>query len=313
LLRRLLPLAIGLTTRRRHDLANTVIVAASPRSGTTWLAELLSLAPRSAILFEPEHQHHVAEARAAGISWHTCRTPHERWPEGEAFFDRALRGEIRTTWTLQHVPLARAFAPRTWIVKLVDCNLLLGWIAAHFATRPPILLLRHPCAVVASQMRLGWVVDRPPRLPSLLERYPHLAAPLAALRDPIEYAAALWSVQAAVPLTLSPPASRIVLTYERLVADPGQELATLFTRLGLPTPGGIAARAPAPSATAPLRPTRAIGRDPLMPWTDTLDHRQVERVLTVVRTFGLDFYDEGPEPNITRLTTPATFPTSRPE
>src|SRR6202171_876037 len=42
------------------------------------------------------------------------------------------------------------------IVKDVVCTLMLGWLRARFPGMPIVLVLRHPCAVAHSRVKLGW-------------------------------------------------------------------------------------------------------------------------------------------------------------
>jgi hypothetical protein len=298
------PMLLKLTASRRYDLADSLVIAGSPRSGTTFLAELLNRIPRSAILFEPEHVQQVPQARLAGLTWHTIKSPEEHWPEGREFFERVLRGRLITGWTASHVPLSNALAPRTWIVKFVDANFLLGWLARQFPIRPPVLLLRHPCAVIASQLRRGWSNPHPPRLKGFLARYPQFTDYLETLGDPAEYAAALWSMQTFFPLALPRPWPFVPMTYEQLAAHPEAELSRLFEAWQLPLPDGVLAAARRPSGTTDLGSALHAGADPRSAWRKSLSARQVDGILRVIRHFGLDFYDDGPQPDLARLEDP---------
>ena len=299
--RTLSPLLVRATSLGTHDIRDTLLIAGSPRSGTTFLAELLNQIPRSAILFEPEHIQQVTEARAAGLTWHTIKQPSEDWPEGRRFFERVLRGKLITSWTVSHVPLASAVAPRTWIVKFVDANFMLGWLAASFPIRPPVLLVRHPCAVIASQLRRGWSNPHPPRLKGFLACYPQFTDYLETLRDPAEFAAALWSMQTFAPLMLPKPWPFVLITYEQLAADPRGELTRLFKAWQMPMPEGIVERALRPSGTTDTGSALASGEDPSRAWSKALGREQVAAILAVVRRFGLDFYGDGPQPDLNRL------------
>jgi len=299
--RTLSPLLVKATSPRSHDVRDTLLIAGSPRSGTTFLAELLNQIPRSAILFEPEHIQQVPQAKQAGLTWHTIKDPHEDWPEGRRFFERVLRGQLITSWTVAHVPLARALAPRTWIVKFVDANFMLGWLAANFPVRPPVLLVRHPCAVIASQLRRGWSNPHPPRLKGFLARHPQFTDYLETLRDPTEFAAALWSMQTYAPLMLPKPWPFVLITYERLAEDPRRELERLFEAWRLPMPDGIVERALRPSGTTDTGSALAAGADPSSAWRRSLSARQIDGILAVTRTFGLDFYDAQGRPDLDRL------------
>ena len=295
------PLLVRTTSLGTHDIRDTLLVAGSPRSGTTFLAELLNQIPRSAILFEPEHIQQVPEARQAGLTWHTIKYPGDDWAQGRRFFERVLRGRLITSWTVSHVPLPSAVAPRVWIVKFVDANFMLGWLASQFPVRAPVLLIRHPCAVIASQLRRGWSNPHPPRLKGFLARYPQFTEYLETLRDPAEFAAALWSMQTYAPLMLPKPWPFVPVTYEELASNPQGELARLFDTWQMPMPAGIVERALRPSGTTDSGSPLAGGADPSSAWRRALSPSQVDGILAVVRTFGLDFYDAAPRPNLAKL------------
>jgi hypothetical protein len=310
--RALSPLLLRATASRSYDLRNTLVIAGSPRSGTTWLAELLNRIPRSAILFEPEHVQQVREAREAGLTWHTIKEPDEDWPEGRRFFDAVLRGRLISSWTVSHVPVTNAVAPRTWIVKCVDANFMLGWLARNFPIKPPALLVRHPCAVIASQLRRGWSNPHPPRLKGFLARYPQFSDYLETLHDPAEFAAALWSMQTYAPLMLPRPWPFVLVPYEELATDPEGQLSRLFDAWRIPMPDRVLESAVRPSGTTDSGSALRAGADPSSAWRKSLSVRQIDGILAVIRTFGLDFYDEKGRPVPARLNELAPGPSADP-
>jgi len=299
------PALVRLTADRKYDIAETLVVAGSPRSGTTWLAEVLSTLPRSAILFEPEHMLQVPEARRAGLDWHVMKQPGDQWPEGDAYFQRVLHGRVVTPWTVSHLPLNRAFAPRRWIVKFVDANLMLGWLATRFPVRAPVLVLRHPCAVVGSQLRRGWRLDHAPRLAAFFDRFPQFKEYVASLQEPVEWSAAHWCLHTYAPLMLPQPLPFIVTTYEQATRHPEQEFGRLFGHWRLPLPEGLVERTRRPSGTTDLGSEMRKSGDADAGWRKALTRTQVEQVLAVVRQFGLDFYTDDPQPDVARLAGPA--------
>jgi len=304
--RTLSPLLLQATASRSYDLRNTLVIAGSPRSGTTWLAELLNRIPRSAILFEPEHVQQVPEAREAGLSWHTIKDPEVDWPLGRQFFEKVFRGQLISSWTAAHVPLTSAVAPRTWIVKFVDANFMLGWLAKNFPIKSPALLVRHPCAVIASQLRRGWSNPHPPRLKGFLAKYPQFSDYLETLSDPAEFAAALWSMQTYAPLMLPRPWPFVLIPYEDLAADPQRELSRLFDAWQMTMPEGVLESAMRPSGTTDTGSALRAGADPRSAWLGSLSTRQIDSIFAVIRTFGLDFYDAKGRPDRERLD--ALFP-----
>ena len=298
------PSLVRLTADSGYDLRETLVVAGSPRSGTTWLAEVLASLPRSAILFEPEHVLQVPEARRSGLDWHVMKMPGEAWAEGERYFERALRGRIVTPWTVSHLPLARAVAPRRWIVKFVDANLMLGWLAARFPVKAPVLVLRHPCAVIGSQLRRGWKLDHAPRLKAFFDHYPQFREYVASLTDQVEWMAAHWCMHTYAPLALPRPWPFLLTTYESAAKEPEREFGRLFEAWRIPMPDDLAARAARPSGTADRGSRFISGTGAGGGWRRQFDDSQVKRILRVVNAFGLDFYAEDRMPDVERLQGP---------
>lgn len=190
------PVLLRTFPNRRYDLRNTLAIAGGPRSGTTWLAELICAAvPRSAMLFEPLHVGNVAAAAAAGFKWRTYLQPGDDWPEGEAFLRRARQGRVVNWHTTSHIPLHRAVRPKVWVAKFIHANLLVGWLAKRFPIRPPALIMRHPCATVASRGGQGWKpLSYAPRIPEFLASHPQFIPVLDRLTDVVEFRAALWCI-----------------------------------------------------------------------------------------------------------------------
>ena len=301
------PVLVRLTSDSGYDLRETLVVAGSPRSGTTWFAEVLSALPRSAILFEPEHVLQVPQARQSGLDWHVMKAPGESWPDGEAYFDKVFRGRLVTPWTVSHLPLGRAIAPKRWIVKFVDANLMLGWLATRFPVRAPVLVLRHPCAVVGSQLRRGWKLDHAPRLKAFFDQYPQFREYVASLETQAEWLAAHWCIHTYAPLMLPRPWPFLLTSYEQATKDPEREFGRLFQAWQLPMPADLVARAARPSGTTDRGSQLVAGVDARSGWQKQLSTEEVDRILRVVRAFGLDFYTNERMPDAGRLLGPSVI------
>lgn len=299
---RLNPLLVKCFSARNYDLRQTLVVAGGTRSGSTWLAELVGTIPSSAVLFEPLHVANVPEAAAAGFTWRTFVRPGEEWPEGEAFLERVLQGKIINWQTTSHMGLRSAIHPKTWVVKFVHANLLLGWMLDKFPIRPPALIIRHPCATVVSRSQQAWKPPcHPPCIPKFLETYPQFTNVLEELTDVVEFRAALWCIDYFAPLALPRPYPFHIVAYEQLVRDGRRELSRLFNRWEIELPAQARERLTVCSQTTQKHSHLHGGEDPLGGWRERLPPDQIAKVLRVVEAFGLDFYTDALEPDYDRL------------
>lgn len=157
----------------RFDENRVLLLTSTPRSGSTWLGNLLKSLPKSCVLFEPLQLQHVPEAKSAGFSWRTYVDPESKWPDGEAFFRRVFEGRVLNGWTSREMSLSEAWLSQTMIIKFVGANRMLPWICKTFKVRSPVLLISHPCAVIASQLKsTAWQAISRPDEPTFIAKYP---------------------------------------------------------------------------------------------------------------------------------------------
>jgi hypothetical protein len=301
------PVAGRVTARRDYDLSNTIFVAGWARSGTTWLAEVLSAIPKSAILFEPLHTERVPAAAAAGFPSPHMLAPGEGTASQKQFMERVLQGRVLNWWTCSCNPVGRAISPSLWIVKEIQANYLLEWIVGTFPIRRSILIVRHPCATIGSRLAQGWA---PGATRSTIKqgaargRYPHLDALCEGLTDPFEVMAARWCIMNYVPMRLRPRPFHVV-SYEALATQGAEALEPAFKDWGLEMPPAIeASLGRASSTTKAASSGGPVHRQSIDGWKRKLTPDQIRRVLAVVKRFGMDFYTDDLEPDYRRLNQP---------
>jgi sulfotransferase family protein len=295
------PLLLRTTSGNRQTLNQSLVVLGHPRSGTTWLAELINTIPNTGIIFEPLQSKPVPEAKKAGFGGQNYRLPGEDWPEGEQFMRKILEGKLLNKWTTSHIPISRATHVERWVVKMVLANQLIGWLTSTFDIPKPILILRHPCAVFASRINRGW--PAPPRLPvrdRFLKEHPDLSSTLGELKTPEEYFAVRWCVDHYAPFSLPKPYPFHVISYEKLLLEGPTHLEPAFSDWGLEIPEKMYSLFSRPSAKAGQN-NFSNPMDNLSSWKHKLKPAQIEQVLNVVENFGLDFYTDHPEPNYDRM------------
>lgn len=240
-----------------------VLVAGLPRSGTTWVGEVLGHTAGARYLHEPDN--HLVRPDA----WWAKRRlgPYPELAPGadagdyERLWARAFAGGPRpsvlyaTARVLQHAGASAASgrmasimtrlgprrAPGPLVVKSVHCARALEWTADRF--RPAVVLVeRHPFGVISSWRKLGWddFLDTDPGA----LRYS--ATVLGVAPPPV---GAPWLERAAWHyglLTSYLERARrrhpewLVVRHEALCADPDPAFRRLAARLGLRFTDGTA-------------------------------------------------------------------------
>lgn len=284
----------------------TVVVSGVPRGGTTWLAEVLACVPGTRIVFEPLTGTTLQRHADLPFTNRQNIPEHAEWPEAESYLRRVLSGHCFRRGMLLPRLFSFEHCPQI-LVKFCRLNRMLPWFVRRFDVRPPVLLVRHPCAVVASQLRARRWQRYPAsyRVPDA--RYSEFFEPyrpiLDRIREPEERLAAMWCLDHIVPLR-HPQNDRdwITVSYEALVLDGPRQLDRIFARLGVEQPQGVEDQLHRPSATAPHDAMILTGGNLLTGWRQALDAGQVRRILDMVNRFGLgDLYGEALEPQYERL------------
>lgn len=273
----------------RGDYRRSVLISGSPRSGTTWLSELVNHDNSYRRVFEPFHPGKVRDFRAFRSRQYL--RPDDRRGEYLEPVRRALSGELRGRWMDRGGPV---LAERR-LVKEVRANLLLGWISANFPGLPMVLLLRHPRAVVASRLALDWEDNLSETMEQedlVRDHLLPMEAEIRAAADSFERHLFLWCIDSYVPLRQLCPGHAHLLFYEDLIHSPEKELRGLFAFLGKPFDPNVLDRLDLPSPTS---------RKDAEPRFEPAGRN--ERTAEILSLFGLDrIYGEGamPDPDAAR-------------
>lgn len=132
---------------------NTIFLAGCARSGTTWVSDIINHQNEYCYIFEPfwsEKINIFKKLELCNAKYLNCNTENQELLTAIKF---VLTGRLRNSWSDQY---NQTFITNKRLVKAVRANLLLAWLHNHIPSLPIILLLRHPCAVVNSRIKLDW-------------------------------------------------------------------------------------------------------------------------------------------------------------
>ena len=272
----------------KPDLGNSILVAGTARSGTTWLGDLIASQIPSRILFEPFNPDLVSDYRH--FPYFQYMRPGTENPEFYAFAQKVFTGEIRNGWIDRH---NERLISKVRLVKEIRANLALKWLNENFPEIPIIFIVRHPCAVVLSRMELGWATDRDiePFLsqPQLVEDYlcPYMDLIRSAVNSEEKHAV-IWSVSNLVPLKQFSSGELKVVYYEDLCTQLEIELEGVFEAIGYKYSGLLFASTHQPSQTTRRASAIVTGTNKIENWMKKLSRAQIDNILQVVQAFGLD-------------------------
>jgi len=306
-------------------------IAGSGRSGTTWVQDALAAANGLRPVFEPLHPF-VSEfgnryahralgpedehADLASFLYDVCAgrrnrlwtqyRRQRRWllPPPDEFWTLQNAGRVYRRWGkfLRELPrLALASRSGEPLIKCIRANQMLGWLSRRCNFKI-VLIVRHPGAVIESELRGGWSAEfaldrfrRDARLSELTsDRYRAL---LERKLTPIEALTARWVIENQWVTECAAANGVTVVYYEHLRSAPSREWERIRRSLGLPMtpPATILAR---PSQqSSPMLSDAAAEATRRPRWLQVLTPAQVRQIQDVLDEVRVDFYAMNePEP-----------------
>lgn len=274
----------------------SIIIFSYPRSGSTWLMELIRKIPGTVSLWEPLHIRSVKPFADLGFGWRQHVPEDEEWEEAEETFAKLFNGEYLNFWlTSREFPLNFCTADRM-IVKFVRANALAPWLLNRFSFQlKPIYLLRHPFAIAASQMKEGsWDYEfegyEIPDMPfnEVMKRHSDF---LSTITTKPEKMVATWCINNRVMLDSERHNQGwLTIYYEALLLHPEQQLWRIFNQWDMEMPDGILERVREESSTTKEATFKEDLELQLSKWRQFFDADDIKRMQRVLDYFEIDIY-----------------------
>ena len=283
-----------------------LLIFSDPRGGSTWLAEMLSAIPETAVLWEPLNIAADSPFRRIGFGWRQFIPAEEKWPEAKICFEELFRGGelTRNSVFMERGNLKKYQEAKHLIFKFVNGNALLPWLVNNFCFNyRPVYLIRHPYAVVASQIRHGGWNHIPEKFTVPQMRYNDLyyehISFFKTLNSLAEVNLAHWCLTNLGTLRSEGNNKKwITVNYEKLVLNPEREMERILKDWKIEMPAGLKSIFRKPSAT--VRGDSPItGDSQIRLWQNKFDDRTLDKMERVMTHFEVEFYSsKNPYPEI---------------
>jgi hypothetical protein len=210
------------------------------------------------------------------------------------FVTQLFSGSIRNAWVDRQTT---HLFPERRIIKSVRASLMLKWLENHFPEVPILFIIRHPCAVALSRMKLGWNPDedirdflgQPRLMDDLLEKFIDL---IWMANSAEEKNAIIWCITNFVPIMQFQAGHLNMIFYEDLVQNPEVEIPKLFHILGLPFKKSIFYSINRPSFTSTRTSAILTGKNLVEQWKNELSTSNIDKILSIVDEFELSYLYE---------------------
>jgi len=272
-----------------------IIISGSPRGGTTWIAETVAKTFHSnRVLWEPLQDGNIEKA-GLNLSKRPSINEINITPDIEKFLSSLLYAKQANSHLLRlrKYPLnvIHFLSNKRFIIKFVRGNGVVGYLRRQFDIPKPLVIIRHPCAVVASQLRMGQWEDHPHIDPDLLKRKPELGEIIDYKASLAERLAMTWcgDVLAAKENALD----LNIVYYEDVVVNGAETLREAFESWGCESlPQSLYQVIGRPSSTTHEWANLDSVEGKLGRWKEELDEKTVKNILHITHYLGIDEYTE---------------------
>jgi len=279
------------------NINNTIIVAGVGRSGTTLLAETINYDNKFRLMFEPFHKYKMKTL--SEMNYRLYISPLNNNEKLKEEYSKILSGDIRNKWVDQY---NKKYFCVNRIIKEIRINQNLKWIKINFPEIPIVYIIRHPCAVTLSKLRLNWddhlfeYIGQIELVNDHLKPYIDI---INSAKTAYEKHLIMWCIENSIVLNSFKKEEIFIIFYEYLITDPVKSIKKLYKHLNLNFNNKIIDTLSKPSLQA--NPQSAISRakNIINDWTNYVDDKQKQYTKNILNEYNLDqLYTLDPLPSI---------------
>ncbi|GAB4419836.1 MAG: hypothetical protein OHK0039_32700 [Bacteroidia bacterium] len=295
-------------TFHKQGTEKNIFLFSMPRSGTTWLMEIIASQPGFKVVNEPFNLRKEVVRENLGIDdWDELFAP-ENQSKIASYLQHFIDGRDHDLRFFRYAPFSEFWKLRTH--RIIFKVLFVGeanidWYRTAFNAEV-IYLLRHPVPVSLSRTEF-------PRLRSFIESDYHehfsreqllYAQQVIQRGDKYEQAVLDWCFQNAVPLRQATP-DWLVLSYEQMVIEPERIIEHMVARFQFERPEWMYARVDKASNSTAKSNTESrqvlLNQDAMRQnrswliekWANKVTQTQLDKTFEMLEVFEIDFYERG--------------------
>ncbi|GAA3569487.1 sulfotransferase family protein [Snuella lapsa] len=289
----------NILTLKQFKTEQGVLIFSEPRSGSTWLMEILGKMIGDAVVnWEPFHPGRGVVPKYLEWSFRPHFKDKNEFEQHYELINKILSLSVFTPWTTQKIDPLKAAKANLVITKFVRANLILPWITDRFNLKyKPIYLVRHPISTCLSQLKTFKNLKLAFNRPTLInhEIFNEHIEFLKKLETELEYRIALWCIIHNKVIEGKVNLKNISLVYyEDLLKNPRTEINKLIENSGLDkliTSNIDMVNFKLPSSTVYMNDLEANVSKQINKHLEFIDKETKERIQGVLDYFSINIYN----------------------
>ena len=285
------------------------LLIGSGRSGTTWLQDMLTMDFNYRSIFEPLHELQVPIAKKY---YNLFLESDAEIPELYNYLFNVFYRRVDNAWlswmhfgitkntpifkkVLQYIynlPKYKFWAKHR-VIKFIKANLMVEYLQQNFDVNI-IYLIRHPCAVISSQRKMGWntKMDRVLSQKNLIEKYDDVRELILSANKEIEKLTVLWCIENSLILNQirNKRINVVFATYEDIVLNPEGELRRIL--LESLYPGKVVDR-----IISRMKRRMPPQDKSIYKWKSKINNEEKHLIINIVKEFNISLYGSEPFPD----------------
>ena len=284
-----------------------IFIFSSPRSGSTWLMELIEAQPNIKYIDEPFHTNrHKGYLTDIEPTWQEIYGSAER-KEKFTYFLKDILNEKRFVGQQKFKHIKRGefnYSTDRRVFKILRAKDLVNHFEDDFDIKI-VYLLRHPIAVALSLVRENmegrikyYLNNQKYREQFLSEKLIEFSNNILQNGSQFEIRILQWALENLPPLKFLDSSDWLTISYEELVVEEEKSLNRLYQELNLTDLDVLYKQVGRPSrTTANQEAEEHINKNDkeflIKKWEDKVSQAEIEETFNILNRFGIDIYQKG--------------------
>ena len=280
---------------RSYPLEKSMMIFGEPRSGSTWLMELLANYERCIVVWEPTHPFFGLNPVQFRGEPRIFEDPSNTNSLLAKHMADVLTLKKVNKWTLNYTTFKSIVYSNNTLTKFVHGTLLLPWITNNMRLDyKPIYIVRHPIAMALSQIKGHMNIEKEMMSETTFQRvypdhYDEYRRYIVALGSALEKLVAMWCLHHKYLLPHINSEKLILIYYEELLTDPFEGLRKIGSEwnIDLHIDPRIVRR---PSKTDFHKQLKKDPAEQLSKWQTQVSVADKDKIQKILDYFRINFY-----------------------